>query len=834
MDSLPTLSKSKLDFSTETSQGVLVDKTTTNLGNQRSKKQRPGWKGLDGYSPRSVKDNSQRIPTNVVVPVTVPTKSKDEINRSLWGAPQSARRSMEVRRPMVPAARQGEKTRRKDIPGPQQDLGASRDVDCIRDQIVREMEKATGLPAPLCCKQRDVCQDYMSPDFWRRATNMQFTDIKSELSRPKKTPQHSARSDGVSALLGATKQSRSSTSSDALTNQVSEGGTAEDLKHQFCTSRAQETEMTRDFWKRGTLVHWSMDTGPRRQRQDQSVAQLLSPESHISPRGESCSLSRSASAPPSRLGHLETSGKGLTTTCDVDCMKNQILQEMERETGLPAPVVRNLRTGCQDGMARDFWRRATNMSITDVKSELSRPHKPCPHTAQSEGVSAVLGVNRRSCSMDNSKTQEHQISEECNSEDLRHQCLLSRAQEPEMTRDFWKRGTLVHWTADPDTGPRRQHRKENIRQILSWDSCASPDESCSLKRSASAPPSSLRHRDEDLPTPRDMRLTSNAGHSVVIPRCSRSPEAVSNLDSAGDAVLGVVKASQRDAAIPNEIWRTSTNIEWMHKNLELARSPRSRSMTAADMKCLDLSSEVLPGQTRDAFQQWVKRPSDKGSCGDNVSDCAKYQGNATDSARQRKAKSLALSPHNPLAQDDSGIQGSESCPSRRRARSLDDQSHRRRTEKNYSDLFGLNLPPRRSTDKLSDDVGPVHHGDEFPPESAKRFGSSDLFNGTCMWGTTDPCAELHRRRSSSSDEHWSRQRNERNFSDLFGLKLPARQAICCYHDLSESAICDKYDPRVEMCSRAQHRKRGSEARQTRNPVRSTASPHFPLLAPGNY
>eukprot|EP00747_Dinoflagellata_sp_TGD_P206622 gnl/TRDRNA2_/TRDRNA2_80314_c0_seq1.p1 gnl/TRDRNA2_/TRDRNA2_80314_c0~~gnl/TRDRNA2_/TRDRNA2_80314_c0_seq1.p1 ORF type:complete len:477 (-),score=84.78 gnl/TRDRNA2_/TRDRNA2_80314_c0_seq1:108-1481(-) len=219
--------------------------------------------------------------------------------------------------------------------------------------------------------------------------------------------------------------------------------------------------------------------------------------------------------------------------------------------------------------------------------------------------------------------------------------------------------------------------------------------------------------DMTLASPADVRCTQNQGHGVVIPDSSyqhgypmpigetprkSGPEALVGDDH---DVLRVVKANRdNDNAIPREFKQTSINLQWHDQRNEISRTRcQPQDTTAAEKKRMDMSSEIfgkermIQASTGAAKQELRSEQCD--SLGmDSVLDRRdlghKYEG--------RPAPELedAVRAHHRHAKNLAGTLG-EQHPDRLPAEPQEDPNNfdRRRTEKNYSELFGSQMGQRQ-------------------------------------------------------------------------------------------------------------------------------------------
>lgn len=219
----------------------------------------------------------------------------------------------------------------------------------------------------------------------------------------------------------------------------------------------------------------------------------------------------------------------------------------------------------------------------------------------------------------------------------------------------------------------------------------------------------------DLPPPGDMRQTQNHGHDLVFHHPDGDEEAIR-----------VVHARPETNAIPPEFRRTDVNLHWADQRNELNRPRagfggiRDRELSARDWKNREMSSELFEHQRmsynstdrpREGLQVSSKHFLQCDSRVDahervRTSDMQQFEDQGRDqTAQDRYYTNLGDSQANtfPDLEQFYGQKGHGARPPSPTERGphpvtmpLDNKEnlHRRRTEKNYSDLFGYEMGSR--------------------------------------------------------------------------------------------------------------------------------------------
>lgn len=247
--------------------------------------------------------------------------------------------------------------------------------------------------------------------------------------------------------------------------------------------------------------------------------------------------------------------------------------------------------------------------------------------------------------------------------------------------------------------------------------------------------SSLRHNNQtppvlDMPSAADIRCTHNVGSNAVNPANAASarggggysPERPPRTTTSGHLVadgeaIPVVSAGGKDGAIPKEFWNTSVNLQWHDVRNEATscrrHEPDRHGMGAQGLKMQELSSEVfgserkmqastvaprkeLLADTADHMRVDSSLDVNSQPCHAPLSHSHAYgtqQGpqGPKKHAQHRFAENLNHSNGFVLGDAEEGQpqQQPQVRASQDRVRDEDPSNmHRRRKEKNFSDLFG--------------------------------------------------------------------------------------------------------------------------------------------------
>jgi len=234
----------------------------------------------------------------------------------------------------------------------------------------------------------------------------------------------------------------------------------------------------------------------------------------------------------------------------------------------------------------------------------------------------------------------------------------------------------------------------------------------------------------DMPSANDMKCTQNAGHNAVLPFGGSGPQEVvkANTSRMGREVVvhdgeekPVVRAAGKDHdSIPKEFWSTSTSLQWHDTRNERCRGGNQverHGMAAQDLKRQELSSEVFgkarlteASNTKLSARQELMADSADYLRMDSSLHAPKQTSDrpgqtATAEARARLHQNLASSEHNTMPRSDRAQQG----PGQVHPEG-DDPSNmpRRRQEKNFSDLFGVQMGERQQVRGKREEVTGTH------------------------------------------------------------------------------------------------------------------------------
>lgn len=212
-----------------------------------------------------------------------------------------------------------------------------------------------------------------------------------------------------------------------------------------------------------------------------------------------------------------------------------------------------------------------------------------------------------------------------------------------------------------------------------------------------------------MPSAGDMKCTQNAGSGVVLPSGGQGQEFSQStprtqrtttrdvLVHEGEA-RHVVRHAGKDEAIPKEFWSTSVNLQWHDTRNEQCRMKPSGppAQTADAMKRHQLSSEVfgkdrlMNASTVNPRADLLAEPVDHLRMDSQLAVKGGGEGQSPN-ARARFERNLSKSVHNPMQA--SGMQAQD------RPQDVKNEdpsgSDRRRTEKNFSDIFGARMGERK-------------------------------------------------------------------------------------------------------------------------------------------
>eukprot|EP00747_Dinoflagellata_sp_TGD_P165092 gnl/TRDRNA2_/TRDRNA2_185919_c0_seq1.p1 gnl/TRDRNA2_/TRDRNA2_185919_c0~~gnl/TRDRNA2_/TRDRNA2_185919_c0_seq1.p1 ORF type:complete len:451 (-),score=67.69 gnl/TRDRNA2_/TRDRNA2_185919_c0_seq1:48-1400(-) len=207
--------------------------------------------------------------------------------------------------------------------------------------------------------------------------------------------------------------------------------------------------------------------------------------------------------------------------------------------------------------------------------------------------------------------------------------------------------------------------------------------------------------DMSLPSPADIQCTQNAGHGVVMP-CSHSgawdsdgrtlgmtPRQSGPEVLVGDGeLLQVVRANKQDPGMPKEWRQTNTNLQWHDQRNEISRSRTTGLPSAQENKRKEFSSEIFGTDRRTNASTTLPKQELRFDITPDPRDMglSSAPGSSGTNAANRHARNLAGSiEKEPEPSQKVPLEPQE-----------DPQTNdRRRGEKNYSELFGTQMAPRR-------------------------------------------------------------------------------------------------------------------------------------------
>jgi len=293
-----------------------------------------------------------------------------------------------------------------------------------------------------------------------------------------------------------------------------------------------------------------------------------------------------------------------------------------------------------------------------------------------------------------------------------------------------------------------------------------------------------------MPNPQDIKITQNAGHGVVIPSgggmaaipdmdCLRGRNVPRTSDknvlvTDGDA-MHVVRASKKDdVAIPKEFWGTSVNLHWSDPRIEMSRrknheiADRSR-IDAKACKMQELSSEMFGKErltnvsTTSPKDELLAETLDRLHFDSSFERRSAGNNDGDRNATSRKVQNLTNSQHNTLpgVSQDSPL-SLRTLPHKEEHDGDCDARHRRRTEKNYSNLFNSEMAPRQEVrGKREEIIGAAN---------------SSYLDTRCEIGHRN---KSHWGRGEEEDDNAGPNSRKQAFlnSDLFGYRRPDRPEV---------------------------------------------------------
>jgi len=320
-----------------------------------------------------------------------------------------------------------------------------------------------------------------------------------------------------------------------------------------------------------------------------------------------------------------------------------------------------------------------------------------------------------------------------------------------------------------------------------------------------------------FPSPADLRVTANKGQGVLHGTCGHTNESAKENEKTANFFhfgnskeqIRVIHADRSRDAIPQEFKSTETKIHWTDARTEHVHARTQeffaarQGMDASSLKRQELSSEVF-GSTRRLEPSTASPSKEICSVGmrnvhntDSTLDhtVPKEPENVCLSARDRLSKNLYVSSTSQFDSKDAGRkQHASASPLRdwRTGVTQDgDQSaqRRRRTERNYSDLFGVPSPreaatrapraARRSSPEAVEGEALVYRpaprvAAQQKSPAEQKFQSEER----ACWDTRhgmDAKNEIARRRRERSSQPSGAQQRERSASERKRLELASGQ-----------------------------------------------------------
>jgi len=298
-----------------------------------------------------------------------------------------------------------------------------------------------------------------------------------------------------------------------------------------------------------------------------------------------------------------------------------------------------------------------------------------------------------------------------------------------------------------------------------------------------------------MPSAEEMRNTQNAGHPGAILPASHAhglvdggvhgaPRSIRTSSghfagADGEEAQAPLRSGPKDATIPKEFWQTSVNLQWHDPRNEICRQRGSPKAEAApcELKRQELSSEIFgkkrltEASTANPRQDLFPDTADHMWMDSHVLRCshdAPVPRTPCSDARSRFQHNLHDSAQNPLASvDHEAAYGSPEEKSQQQATMMTPEDPRRRQERNFSDLFGLELAQRQ--------------------DPGCRGGLLATHNASCF-DMTSEIAVRNKERWKSKDETVADRRTAQNNSALFGRSTPDQRNHTTRHPEDLEAV----------------------------------------------
>jgi hypothetical protein len=269
----------------------------------------------------------------------------------------------------------------------------------------------------------------------------------------------------------------------------------------------------------------------------------------------------------------------------------------------------------------------------------------------------------------------------------------------------------------------------------------------------------------ELPQPADMVATHQAGHGVVMPSNhphhqpieeGMSPRMTSRdyLAAEGDPVRVVRAANHKskDGDIPKEFWQTSVNLQWHDIRHQHSRHSRNSEVAHKEMKRQELSSEVF--------------------------------------GKERMLEPSTQAPRQELLAETAHI--------------MEKDSH-----------FDVRHQPH---------MGGVRGGYPAADRPKDKFHGNLWHSPLNTLGTISQRPEVAAPLEDEDPNTLGRRRQEKNFSDIFGVQMGERGQVTQRTEITASRTCSFLDARSEIASRNQNRwKQDEEPHRRRKEMEATSN-----------
>mmetsp|Transcript_87912 Transcript_87912/g.192842 ORF Transcript_87912/g.192842 Transcript_87912/m.192842 type:complete len:422 (+) Transcript_87912:135-1400(+) len=335
-----------------------------------------------------------------------------------------------------------------------------------------------------------------------------------------------------------------------------------------------------------------------------------------------------------------------------------------------------------------------------------------------------------------------------------------------------------------------------------------------LRENNNAPP------EISMPSAADLRCTSNNGHgpcwsvgppSGIPPSGPSGPLAAAEADQVmrtprvvrttqkdfvvhdGEATK-VVRVQQKDnSGMPKEFWATNVNLQWHDTRNESCRDRRSlnHSMSADEMKRHQLSSEIfgkerlLKASTANPSADLQAETHDHLRC--DTQRLQQPPARLSETARSRAQMNLSKSATNTIPATE--------VPPRDISKEdyhNEDPAHldRRRSEKNFSDLFGTKMGDRGVIRGNREEV--MASGTCYFLDTRSEIGTRNK----ARWRENDKCSATDRKQAETRSDMFGRASPEIPPMDPAAAEVSRRERACweakephCLDAMAHASLC---------------------------------------------